>query len=520
MANKRKDTMEIKQLLLLHYQGLSNRKIADALGMSRNTVNGYVSLFKARDEPLDTLLSWSEDQLRSLFEQPDQKDQDRFQDLLSYFPEVLKGSKQVGFTLRKMWEKYREGRDDGYGYTQFVAHYHHWNEKSDVTLKLNHKAGVCLMVDYTGQKLHWVRRETGEVIEVEVFIGTLPASGYTYVEATPSQSKDDFIRCMVNFLNYLGGVPQMAITDNLKSAVSKASKYEAITNRTFRDMADHYNMVLNPTRPYRPKDKAHVERTVDLVYEQIFFEIRNEVFFSLHELNSRIAELLEKFNARMYKQLDMSRRELFLTTEYPTLKPLPPEPYQTKHFKRAKVQKNTHVYLSVDKHYYSVPYRYIGHRVHIQYSDRIVEVFYNHQRITSHLRDRTASGYTTKDDHLPSHHQIYQNWNPDYFVQKARKIGPNTTQYIQRLFTQDGHVETKYKTAMGIIHLVRQYSVDRIEKACQLAYIHPVSSYQRLLSILEKCLDQLPSLFDVESSTQSHIPPHNNIRGARYFCDN
>lgn len=512
--------MEIKQLLLLVAQGWSNRKIADHLGMSRNTVNGYVTLFKNRTETIEELLTWSEDQLQSLFSPIDQRDLERYTDLEGYFPEVLKSSRQVGFTLQKMWEKYRQERDDGYGYTQFVAHYHRWNSKSDVTLKLDHKAGESLMADYTGKKLHWVNKQTGELNEVEVFVGTLPASGYTFVEATESQGKDHFIGNMVNFVNYIGGVPQVAIPDNLKSAVSKASKYEAITNRTFRDLADHYGMVLNPTRPYRPKDKAHVERTVQLVYEQIFFPMRDEVFFSLHELNERIAELLEKFNDRKYSQLNISRKELFLTTEYPMLKPLPPEPYQIKHFKRAKVQKNTYVYLSSDKHYYSVPYRYIGKRVQIHYSERMVEIFYNHQRIGSHLRDRTASGYTTKEDHLPSKHQFYRSWSPNYFIQKAGEIGLNTTQYIQRLFNQEGHVETKYKTAMGIVQLPRQYTLDRIEKACQLAHIHPVSSYQRVLSILEKGLDQLAPLFDHEPPTASHIPPHSNIRGATYYSDN
>ena len=237
-----------------------------------------------------------------------------------------------------------------------------------------------------------------------------------------------------------------------------------------------------------------VERMVRLVYEQIYFILSEETYYSLHQLNERIKELLEKFNQRTYKQLKQSRKDLFLTMEYPVLKPLPPQAYVIKHFKRAKVQKTSHVYLSEDKHYYSVPYRFIGKGVRIHYSHRVVEVYHHNERIASHLRDRTASGYTTKKEHLPSEHQFYLDWSPDFFITKAQQIGPYMTQYVKRLFTQSGYAETKYKTAMGIVQLTKYFDTHRIEKGCQLAIMHPVSSYQRLLHILEKGLDQSTGL--------------------------
>jgi transposase len=512
--------MEIKQILRLHQEGMSNRKIGRQLGMSRNTVNGYMRVFIEHESTIEGLLQWTEEQLQSLFERVDLRDAERYNGVISYFESVRKRRDSVGFTMQRIWERYREEHADGYGYTQFVSYYHEWGRKVDFTLKLHHRPGGSLMVDYTGKHLHWVNKETGELIATEVFIGTLPSSGYTYVEATASQAKEDFIGSMVNCLNYLGGVPEMIVPDNLKSAVTKASKYEAIANRTFRDLADYYDTVLNPTRPASPKDKAHVERSVTLVYQQIFFEMENEEFYSLHALNERLAELLDKFNDRKYSQLNVSRKELFLATEYSTLKPLPPEPYQLKQFRKGKVQKTSHVYLSVDKHYYSVPYRYIGNNVQIHYTERVVEIFHKHQRISSHHRDRTASGYSTKQDHLPSQHQIYNSWNPDLFIRQAAQIGPNMVQYIRRLFEQIGPAEPKYRTAAGLIQLKRQYPITRIEKACQVAYVHPVSSYKRVLRILEKGMDQLVQLFDKTDAKKPHIPIHENLRGAKYYSDN
>ncbi len=508
--------MQIRQMLLLHLQGHSNRAIADQLSISRNTINKYIQ--KAKDLSIDPrgLSTIDDRKLVGLFRTEESPVDERLAQLHRYFPEVLKQSKQVGFTYQAMWELYRETHEDGYGYTQFLEHYHRWNAKNEPTLKLHHQAGEKVMVDYAGKKLSWIDRSTGEVHDVEVFVACLPCSGYVFVHASMSQQKEDFIHSMIGCLNYLGGVPEVIVCDNLKSAVHKASKYEAVANRTFRDMAMYYGAVLNPTRPYKPKDKALVERMVALVYEQIYFRMRGEVYHSLHSLNERIRELNEQLNDRKLSQLDCSRRELFLASEYAKLKPLPPHQYVMKVYQRAKVQKNTHVYLSTDKHYYSVPYRYIGKHVVIHYTDRVVEIYHNHERIASHQRVRIKSGYTSKANHLASHHQKYLSWKPEVFISKASLIGPHTGDYVKRLFDQSGHIEVKYKSAMGIVHLKRHYPSHRIEKAAVLAKLHPVSSYRRLRNLLEKGLDRFPDLFD-QDKERSNIPVHDNIRGAHYY---
>ncbi len=511
--------MQIRQMLLLHLQGHSNRWIADQLSISRNTINKYVHKAKELGLDRDNVLAMDEVVLADHFKSPEAPKDQRLDELHQYFPEVLKQSKQVGFTYQAMWEGYRQIYEDGYGYTQFLEHYHRWNRRNEPTLKLHHPAAEKVMVDYAGEKLSWVNRDTGEVQDVDVFVACLPASGYVYVQASASQQKEDFIGSMISCLNYFGGVPEVIVCDNLKSAVHKASKYEAIANRTFRDMAMYYGAVLNPTRPYRPKDKALVERLVDLVYEQIYFKMRGEVYHSLHALNERIRELREltdRLNNRKLSQLDCTRRELFLSTEYSKLKPLPPQPYAIKTYQRAKVQKNTHVLLSADKHYYSVPYRYIGRQVVLHYTDRVVEIYHNHERIASHRRIRVKAGYTSKANHLASHHQKYLGWKPEIFIDKAAEIGPHTRNYVERLFSQSGYIEAKYKSAMGIVQLQRHYPPERIEAAARLAKLHPHSSYQRLRELLAKGLDQHPDLFD-HLMDRPDIPAHDNIRGPHYY---
>lgn len=517
MANKRKDTMEIKQIIRLHCNGLSNRKIGDQLGISRNTINHYIQFFQNCGVKFKKLKKLSEEELYQVLSPEEQEPSDRFKELSKWFPEVVKASKQTGFTLKKMWEEYAKSSSEAYSLTQFCDYYRQWNQKTEVTMKLDHKAGQTIMVDYAGKTMPHVDKKTGIIHQAQIFVACLPASGYLYVEASPSQQKGDFIQSMINCLSYIGGVPSIIICDNLKSAVTKASKYEPITNRTFRDMAEHYGAVLNPTRPYKPQDKAMAERMVRLVYEQILFPLRDRTFYSLYELNEAIKDGLEALNLRPLSQMNTNRRDLFLSIEKDLLSPLPPEPYQTKSFKKAKVNKTSHVYLSVDKHYYSVPCRYIGHSIRIHFTEKMVEVFHNHQRISSHLRDRTSNGYSTKKEHLASHHQAYSEWSPKVFIEKATRIGPYTAQYVTKLFDQTGFPETKYRTAMGIIQLKKGYEKSRIERACKLGLSFPSASYQRLVGILEKNLDQQEDLFEQQNNSESHIPKHDNIRGNDYY---
>jgi len=503
-------------MIKLKLSNYSNRRVAKELSLNRNTINSYIKKINQSGKDLHQLYDLSDDQLMLIFEKEKQPP-DRLNQLLVYFKKVKKEKSRPGFTFQNIWQEYKDDYKNGYSYSQFMLHYNNWSIQNKATLKLNHVAGDKLMVDYAGKKLGWVDSSTGEVIDVEVFVACLPASGYTFVMASPSQKKADFIDCITKTLEFIGGVPKQIVVDNLKSAVSKTSKYEPITNRSLRDLGLHYGAVLNPTRPYHPKDKAMVERMVRLVYEQIYFAIRNEIHFSLPELNERILQLVHKLNARKLSQLDCSRYDLFKENECKLLQELPAHGYELKEQQRSKVGKNCHVYLSKDKHYYSVPFRFIGRRTHIRYSSRMVEIYYRNERIALHFRDRSKSGYSTKKEHLPSTHQYYLNWSPSFFLGKAEKIGPNTHQYIKKLFDQDGVAETKYKTAMGIIQLKKQYETTRIEKAVQLAMLYPKVSYNKLKGILEKNLDLHDNLFENRYDEKSHIPNHENIRGAEYY---
>jgi transposase len=513
MAGKRIETMDFRQLILLKKQGHSNRKVARLLRIGRNTVNGYTDLLKASGLSFDELLSRDDLALKELCVPESEVSTARYDALARQFEYFFKELKKPGCTLLTLWNEYRQRQSHAYGYTQFTHHYNRWANKVETSGKLTHKAGEKLFIDYTGKKLHIVDRHTGEERPVEVFVGILPCSQYTYVEASMSQQRDELIGSMRRCVEYFGGVPEAFVPDGLKSAVSKGCKYEPIINKTLKDFALHYGCVVDPARPYSPQDKALVEGAVNIVYQRIFYPLSKMKFFSLAELNAAIRELLVTYNNHIFQLTSYSRRELFVSSEQPFLKPLPPTPYELRQYRRARVQKMGYIFLSEDKHYYSVPYRFIGKHVEVRYTDSVVEIFFNQERLCTHKRDRQPGKYSTQQDHLSSNHKAYSAWSLPFFQQKAEPIGPYTVQYISRLILQYAYPEIGYKQAMGIVQLARLYAKDRVEKACQRAMSLPHSSFRIIDNMLRSGVDQLELPFQ----EANHIPTHENIRGANHY---
>lgn len=515
MSSKRIGIMNVRQLIQLKRREESNRSVSLLIGIHRNTVNEYVQMLRASGQSYEELMELSDKALSDLFPQLNTTDKDRYDTLSSYFAYFRKELKKTGCTRLTLWKDYLGRHPDGYQSSQFNEHLHRWLKRVEGSGKLNHKAGDKLYIDYTGKKLFYIDRSTGEQIEVEVFVAILPCSGYTYVEASPSQRREDFIDSMNNCLNHLGGVPKSLVPDNLKSAVTKGSKYEPILNKTFAGFGLHYQCSINPTRTYSPQDKALVENAVNLVYQRIFYPLNKQTFFSLQELNAQISKLLEQYNDYLFSQLKTSRRQQFEEIEKAALAPLPAQAYELRYYKILTVQKMGYIYLSDDKHYYSVPHRYLGKKVELQYTNCTIEVFYRKERITSHKRNYQPGQYTTITDHLSSTHKFYSEWSPEFFHKWARRYGTDVESYIKGLIDQATYPETAYKQCMGVLQLVKEYSSERLGKACKRAIQYPRFGYGIVKDILKNKMDMESDLFTDPDTVL--IPKHDNIRGAKYY---
>lgn len=506
----------MREIFRLHSEcGLSQRKTANALNISRPVVKQYIIDFKASGLTYEEIKEMPNDKLLELLNGKGRWESERHQVLVSQFEYFAKELKKTGVNLQILWEEYKTEDKDGYSYSQFCYHFQVWRNSSELTMHIDHKAGDKLFVDFTGKKLQVVDRETGETRDAEIFVGLLGASQFTYVEAVESQKKDDWIRVNENALHYFQGVPSAIVPDCLKSAVTRGDKYEPDINPEYLDFARHYNTTILPARPHHPKDKSLVEGAVKIVYAWIFAKLRDRVFFTLKELNEAIWEELERYNAKPMQKLKVSRKQLFDEIEQSELKPLRSEKYRVKHFKQLKVQFNYHIYLSDDKHYYSVPYKYRGRKADIIYTDTLIEIYFNNIRIAHHKRSSKANGYTTCRDHMPSQHKWLDDWNPERITRWAEQKGESVKAVIEVILKRQQHPEQGYKVCLGIISLAEKYGGDiRLNNACRRALYFKHYSYKGIENILKNGLDELQN--DEKSSEQS-LPEHENIRGIEYY---
>jgi hypothetical protein len=344
-------------------------------------------------------------------------------------------------------------------------------------------------------------------------VALLGASSLTYVEACISQQTENWIKANENAFWYFGGVTSSIVPDCLKSAITKHHKYEPDINPGYLDFARHYGTTILPARPYHPKDKSLVENAVRIVYSWIFARMRNEVFFSLDDLNKAIREHLEAYNDRPMQRPQQSRRELFNETEKQALLPLPDSFYEIKHYKRLKVQFNYHVYLSEDKHSYSVPYRSRAKTVELFYTVKTVEIYENNVRIASHLRSSRANGYTTRNDHMPPEHKYMADWNPERLLSWAENIGEPAKEIIGIALSSKKHPEQSYKTCLGILNLSNKYPAARFLKACRRALYYGSHTCKGVENILKNNMEDI----DDEADLFSNLPDHENIRGSKYY---
>ena len=513
MAGEKLNMSKVKQIIRLREKGIALQVIARSVGISRNTVKKYLRLIKEKGYSFQDLLSQDDEQLERLVSEEDKVYLERYQALEKLFPYIEKELQRTGVTRWILWGEYKEKYPEGYSYPQFCSYLRQWKSIQGATMHFEHDAADKMYIDFTGKKLQWVNADTGEVNEVEVYVAILGYSQLTYVQAVASQKKADFIGATENAMHYFGGVPQVLVPDNLKSAVHKASKYEADLNTDFSDFANHYNASVLPARSFKPRDKALVENAVSIVYSRIYAPLRNQIFYSLEQLNKAIVDLLEAHNNQAFQGRGHSRREKFEQQERSKLMPLAQDRYEMKSFKYVTVMKNCHIHLSDDKHYYSLPYRFIGKKVKMVYSVSRVSVYYKRERIAFYKRDGKRFGYTTTKEHLPSAHQFVSDWNPEMFLSWAARIDPMVKQYISMILESKVYPEQAYRSCVGILSQEKKVGKQRFVAAIERAIHYGAYNYKIIDRILKGGLDRLAE----EDQQQASLPFHKNVRGAKHY---
>jgi transposase len=501
----------IKDVLRLQAAGLSRRQVARSCGIARSTVAEYLKRAEAAglSWPLPESLDDAELE-NQLFPPPVTIPAE--QRAMPNWPLVHRELKRKGVTMQLLWDEYKAANPDGYQYSWFCEHYRSWLGKVDVVMRQDHRAGEKLFVDYAGQTMPIVDRDSGEITEVQIFVAVLGASNHTYAEATLTQTLPDWIGSHVRAFSYFGAVPAILIPDNIKSGVHLAHRYEPELNATYAEMGRHYGVAIIPTRSAKPRDKAKVENGVLVVERWILARLRNRHFFCVAELNAAIAGLLKDLNARPFKKLPGNRRELFETLDRPAMRALPGSAYEYAEWKKVRVNIDYHV--AIDKHYYSVPYQLVKEELEARVTSNTVELLHKGKRVTSHRRSRQPGRHTTVTAHMPKAHRDYAEWTPERLVRWAKETGQATAKLVETILTSRPHPQHGFRACLGIMRLGKTYGEVRLEAASRRALTIGASSYKSMESILKNGLDKKPL---PATTIETPAIEHDNLRGPDYY---
>uniref|UniRef100_B3EKE6 Integrase catalytic region n=1 Tax=Chlorobium phaeobacteroides (strain BS1) TaxID=331678 RepID=B3EKE6_CHLPB len=519
MANKPLDMLQIRRCLVLLQEARSVRQIHRLTGIHRNTVKSYVERFKHSGKTYAELLALPDHDLAELIYPPRHNHQadDRYLYLSGRLQHYADELKRPHVTRQRLWEEYLEQQPHGYRYAQFCLHLDRYIQQHEPTMPQVHHPGDKLQIDFAGDPLRYYDPVAHEWINCPVLVCSLPCSAMFYAEPLTSSRQEHLIPALNSALAYFGGVPRNILSDNMAQVVTKPSRYEPVFTELVEQWALHYRTNMQATRVAKPKDKASVENSVHIAYQQIYAAMRNECHHSLKALKHRVRELLEKANERTMTAYGKSRKERFLELEKEHLAPLPPKHFVYKHQAKAKVKKNYHVILGEDWHQYSVPHAYIGQRVKLIYDDDVVEIFCEYKRIAVHQRAFVRNGYSTIKEHMPESHRNYllqKGWTPDDFLEKAHEIGPGTEEVVTRFLAAKAFPEQSYDACIGLLRLAKGFGRKRLENACSLALQGSRVTYRIVKTILENNRDKL--VLPTEEQAPM-LPFHENIRGKHFY---
>ena len=528
MANKILGMNTIRKVLQQLERGKSHRSIYKEIGVHRNATKSYCLILTEEKMSYTAALALNDEELMAMVQRHKSRSSklkdDRYQTLSMLQSDLEKELSKVGVTRKLLWEEYINSNPGGYSYTQFCRHYKQYNLLQHATMPFKHLQGKTLQLDFAGDKLSYINKDTGEIIYCEVLVGTLPFSSYSVAVVLANQQQQEFVHGINIILKKLGGAPQEIKIDNLKSGVIKPDRYEPEFNNLLLQLSTHYNIHLSAARVRKPKDKASVENTVCQVYRNVHATLRHVNFYSIEQLQEAVMQKMEVFNNKPMQNKNTSRQEQF-AIEKIQLQPLPTEPFEVVYSRIAKVKNNCHITLGLDKHEYSVPYQYIGQEVQLQYTTTTVQVYNKRfEKIAHHQRTKKPYDYTTLAAHMPPKHQAYHDSlsnTAQYYLNQASQIGTHTHTYILKLLQSKTIEQQTYESCKGLLRLAKMYTASRLEKACEMVSNEQhIRSYKIAKNILENKMDirigdgQYPS----PSATSSIVPPiHNNQRGATNY---
>lgn len=510
--------LRTKQILQLLAGGMSQNKICTEAHCSKRTVSAINAIAVESGKGYTDLLYLPDSEFKDLFrlEKEPPVDDCRKAELDELMPEIVKRLQGRHATVTYVYYDYYSAvSENPYSFTQFKKWLREYRAKADVSYHNSYEPGKEWQIDFAGDALYLTNPRTREKQKLVVLVCVMPYSNLPFIMALPSATTEWFYHGLNKGLEYLGAVPAVAKSDNMKQWVSKSDRYSPTFTEANLEWCRHYGIEPTACRVRSPRDKGPVEGMVLQLYRYVYARIENEEFHILDQLNNRLWELLDEYCERPYK--GSTRRDIFEQYEKPCMAPLPAEMFRLRMRKEVKLSATYHVCIGKERHLYSVPFKYVGRKLLVMWDAEWVEVYCGGEHVCVHPRNLVPYGNSTKKEHMPEKHQAYEECkevNAAKLLEWGARRGPSVREAIRNMLEKTTFPQFAYGRCNGLLALGKKYGNTRLDNACRLMLAHTGNvNYKAVETMLKNRMD----LLDTTESGKSGIPYNDQVRGASAF---
>lgn len=495
MSARRTEMYRIQELVRLHRLGQSQRAIAQQLRMGRDTIRDCQEKLREAgllDGPADEL-----------------PESAVLKEVVGVDPGEETG--QVPSSVERWKPKVETLREKGCGPTAIHDHLRLHEpdyrgslsaikrmccrlraeagpSEQDVVIPVETVPGQVAQVDfgYAGRRYD---PERGILRKCWVFVMTLAFSRDVFCELVFDQKVETWLDVHVRAFEYFQGVPEVLVPDNLKSAVVRASfsiDKDPALNRSYRELARHYDFRIDPTPPRAPKKKGKVESSVKYV-RRSFLDTWETV--DIHEDRRQLRRWMVKIAGQRTQGTTGRRpRQLFEEVEAQALSALPLSRWDPVVWKHVTLHRDSHV--QVDGAFYSAPWRLIGKKLWARCTSHSVALWHEDDHIHTHGRVPRGTRHTV-EEHLPEHRRDLRHRSTSYWIERAQQVGPEVEELVREIFAADD-VLLQLRRVQAVVRHLETFPRERARKAAARALRYGCLSYGAIKNILRKGLDLEP----------------------------
>jgi transposase len=494
--------MDIHEVVRLLRDGASDREIRSLVGLNRRTVARYRRWAAEQDLLAGPLPDVSELEARLRATLPVVLPPQQRSTVGAYRDEIVALRRQ-GVEVAAVRARLEEAHGQPLSYSALwrLVRRLEGSQAPETFVRVELPPGQEAQVDfgYAGRTLDPL---TGQPRKTWVFVLVLACSRHLYAELVFDQRVETWLLCHRHAFEFLGGVPERIVLDNLKAAILHAGAHDPVVQRAYRECAQHYGFRIDPNPPRTPHLKGKVEQGGVHYVKRNFLAGRAPA--PVDELNRKLRQwCIEVAGQRVHGTTKRRPLEQFEQLERAALRPLPSVPYDLAVWKQATLHRDCHVVF--EGSYYSAPHRLVGQPLRIRAGSRTVELFgADHQRVATHARADRPGERLTVPAHLPPHKLPGLILDRETCRTQATSLGPATAQLIERLLAH--RPEDRLKVAQRVLRLATTHGAERLERACARAEHFGTADYPTLKRILAGGLDAEPVSASTAAVGESHRP--------------